>query len=232
MYGVVEYGRIPSGKSLSKLQTPNEGFKEEQLLTASLSRRQDFKTSAWTTIEPIANNPPEEWPSIAGIELIYKLSEKGSLFRKFAAHSMSSKPPLEMHKEGSNEYNEWKEFLDRCPDLVLDMALMGKKWDGTFAWDDVHRKEYMVNEVPVDKRWEDIILSTRSKKGIKKAAQNGCWRSKIELAHLKRDKSPGECELERADIEDSPPVEQISSEWTNMGNLQGFLLKSGPRVDI
>jgi hypothetical protein len=54
----------------------------------------------------------------------------------------------------------------------------------------------MVDEVPVDKRWEDIILSSRLKGDIKKAAENGCRRSKIELAHLDRDKSMDESGLE------------------------------------
>jgi hypothetical protein len=139
---------------------------------------------------------PHLWPSISGIEHIYKLAEKGSLIRKFAAHSMSCKPPFENHKEGSEEYTEWKEFLGLCPDLVLDMVLMGKSWNGTFAWDDSHRGDYMVEETPVEKRWEDLILSTRIREDIQKAATNGCRKSKIELEHLDREQSEDKSEAE------------------------------------
>lgn len=129
---------------------------------------------------------PQLWPSVAGIELIYKLSAKGSLFRKFAAHSVHCKPPLEGCKEGSKEHKDWSDFLDRCPELVKDMALMGKSWKGTVAWDDVNRFEYMVEEVPLNIRWDEMILAARSKEDIVKAAATGCRKSKIELGHLNR----------------------------------------------
>jgi hypothetical protein len=129
---------------------------------------------------------PQSWPSATGIELIYNLATKGSLFRKFAAHSVHCKPPLEVCQEGSREHMVWNDLLERCPELVKDMALMGKAWNGTVAWDDVNRFHYMVEEVPVDERWEDIILMARLKDDIAKAAVNGCRKSKMELAHLNR----------------------------------------------
>jgi hypothetical protein len=91
---------------------------------------------------------PQSWPSATGIELIYNLATKGSLFRKFAAHSVHCKPPLEVCQEGSREHMVWNDLLERCPELVKDMALMGKAWNGTVAWDDVNRFHYMVEEVP------------------------------------------------------------------------------------
>lgn len=130
---------------------------------------------------------PHLWPSVSGIELIYKLAPKGSLFRRFAAHSVSCKPPFEMHEEGSEKHKEWANFLDRCPDLVKDMALMGKSWNGKFAWDDDHRAAYIVEEIPIDQRWEDLILTARPKEDIERAAEKGCRRSKIEITHLNRD---------------------------------------------
>lgn len=45
-----------------------------------------------------------------------------------------------------------------------------------------------MDEIPVDKRWEDLILSTRTRDDIQKAAEKGCRKSQIELAHLDRNK--------------------------------------------
>jgi hypothetical protein len=129
---------------------------------------------------------PNVWPSVAGVELIYKLTPEGSLFRKFAAHSVSCKPPSEQHEERSEERKDWNDLFDRCPELSKDMARMGKSWNGTLAWDEVHRVEYMVDEAPVDERWEAMILNARSREEIERAAENGCRRSKIELEHLDR----------------------------------------------
>ena len=80
----------------------------------------------------------------------------------------------------------WSDLLDYCPELVKDMALMGKAWNGTVAWDDVNRFHYMVEEGSLDERWEEIILMERLKDDIVKAVVNGCRKSKIELAHLNR----------------------------------------------
>ncbi|KAN0117074.1 hypothetical protein V8E51_003051 [Hyaloscypha variabilis] len=85
----------------------------------------------------------------------------------------------------TREHKVWNDLLDRCPELVKDMALMAKAWNGTVAWDDVNR-HYMAEEGSLDELWEDIILMARSKGDAAKAAVNGCHKSKIELAHLNR----------------------------------------------
>ncbi|KAN0099900.1 hypothetical protein V8E51_013675 [Hyaloscypha variabilis] len=92
---------------------------------------------------------PQSWPSATRIELIYNLATKGSLFRKFAAHS----------------HMVWNDLLERCPELVKDMALMGKAWNGTVAWDDVNRFHYMVEEVPVDEP-EDVIAKGKKRQTV------------------------------------------------------------------
>jgi hypothetical protein len=45
----------------------------------------------------------------------------------------------------------------------------------------VNKAEYMVDEIPADERWEDLIVSTRLIGDIEKVADNGCRRSRIEL---------------------------------------------------
>ena len=123
------------------------------------------------------------------IELIYERTPRDSLLRTFAAHSMHCAPPLEKHKEGSNKGIQWLQMLNRCPDLKEDLAFKGKSWDGTLAWDDVHRGDYMVPTVPIEQLWEDLILSSgQTKEDIQEAAKKGDRKRKIELQLLDRKK--------------------------------------------
>ncbi|KAE9364780.1 hypothetical protein N431DRAFT_355108 [Stipitochalara longipes BDJ] len=174
------------------LQDAKEAKKEEEDVCTQLwtmgafLKAPGFQNFCMDDYQTWCKQNSQSWPSVAGIELIYKLAAKGSLFRRFAAHSVHCKPPFEGCKEGSKEHKEWSDFLDRCPELVMDMALMGKSWNGTVAWDDANRLDYMVEEVALDERWEDLILTARSKENVAKAAANGCRRSRIELAHLNR----------------------------------------------
>lgn len=132
-----------------------------------------------------------KWPQTTFIGNIYKICPKGSIPRKFAAHSMVSKNPFLTHKEGSEAYEAWKKFVENCPDLASDIAIAaGKKWENkTFAWDEEYREAYMVKSVDLGKEWESHILRTRSKVDIEKEAKNGCFRSIIELEHLEHLKS-------------------------------------------
>jgi len=69
---------------------------------------------------------------------MYKNSEPGSVLRKFAADSVACNNSLKKHAPTSASYKKWKLFVDRCPELGLDIAEADKKrdWEGTFAWDD------------------------------------------------------------------------------------------------
>ena len=131
----------------------------------------------------------ESWPFIEGVETMYKVSGKGSVLRKFAAHSMACKSPFELHDEGSKPYKDWEALVTKYRDIAIDMAVAaGKNWNDTLPWDDGNRAAYMLEEVPLEDAWDEYILSTRTKAEIKKAAKAKCIRSIIELEHLDREK--------------------------------------------
>jgi hypothetical protein len=131
----------------------------------------------------------ELWPSIQGVELMYKSGKKGSALRKFAVHSMVCKNPFVTNAAGSKEYKDWERLVKRVSDISVDFMLAaGKWWNGTHPWDDEHRATYMEKEVPLEERWEKHILSARSKANIKKDAKAKDIRGIIELEHLERNK--------------------------------------------
>jgi hypothetical protein len=130
-------------------------------------------------------DPAAPWPYVEAISTMYTLTKKGSLLRKFAAHSMMCKNPFTELEEGSREYKKWEKLLEKCPDLATDMV-KGKNWNGTRPWDDEHRGAYMEEEADLDKRWDELILRQRTKAEIKKEADKKDIRSIIELEHLER----------------------------------------------
>lgn len=134
-------------------------------------------------------DPTNPWPFIEGIETMYMNSKRGSLLRKFAAHSMVVQNPFVKNAEGSKEFKNWEHLLQRISDITVDITMAaGKQWNGTQPWDDEHRAAYVLKEVPLEERWEKHILSTRTKSDIKKDAKAKCIRSIIELEHLERNK--------------------------------------------
>jgi hypothetical protein len=54
-------------------------------------------------------------------------------------------------------------------------------------WDDRRRKDYLVEEKPVDERWETQILASRNRVDIERAAlAKTDVRSIIQWAHIQR----------------------------------------------
>jgi hypothetical protein len=90
----------------------------------------------------------------------YRDSSKYSKLRMFAVHSMACKSPFDKSQEGTERYKEWtKEWtalLKNVPDLISDIArVAGIEWNGTYPWDDEHRKAYLVDQVAPDQLWEE-----------------------------------------------------------------------------
>jgi hypothetical protein len=121
---------------------------------------------------------------------IYYFTAKGSLLRQFAAHSMTCKNPFGTYSENPEELKRWTNILDVCPDLVRDMAVGSKSWGESTAWDDAHRDQYAEKEVPIEERWDALILAGRTREELTTAVIfRDCRKSKIELEHLEREKS-------------------------------------------
>jgi hypothetical protein len=60
-------------------------------------------------------------------------------------------------------------------------------------WDDRRRKDYIVEETPLDERWEMQILAARPRAEIERAAlAKTDVRSIIEWTHLQRGEGPEE----------------------------------------
>jgi hypothetical protein len=103
---------------------------------------------------------------------------------------MTCKNPFSTHSENSEEIKLWTELLDNFPDLVRDMAVGSKQWGDSLPWDDIHRDQYVEKEVPVEERWDTLILARRTREEIQEAVnRNWCRKSEIELGHLEREKS-------------------------------------------
>jgi len=102
---------------------------------------------------------------------------------------MTCKNPFGTHSENPEEIKRWTDLLDNFPDLVRDMAVGSKSWGESTAWDDIHRDQYTEKEVPVEERWDKLILERRTMEAVQEAAVKGCRKSKIELGHLEREKS-------------------------------------------
>jgi hypothetical protein len=148
-----------------------------------------FQNWCMDTFREHCKKPKKEWPAVEKIRVIYETSTKDSKLRKFAAHSMACKNPFEQYMEGSEMYKAWNTLLEDSPEIAQDIVRgAGKKWNGTFPWDDEHRQAYLEDEVDLEQLWEKQILAARSIEDVKAAAQRNCIRSKIELAHLERKK--------------------------------------------
>jgi hypothetical protein len=132
------------------------------------------------------------WPNVEEARYVYKSTPAGSELRKLVADTLAYRNPFQVHGDESEEYGAWEGLLREVPhgtDLSVDMNLAaGKKWNGTKPWDDEHRSRFTVEEVSIDERWEKLILSKRSKEATEMAAEAGCLLSKLELAHLNREK--------------------------------------------
>ncbi|KAH6667569.1 hypothetical protein B0J14DRAFT_489561 [Halenospora varia] len=116
---------------------------------------------------------------------MYKLGNRGSLLRKFGCHWMASNNPFLTEEEHSLQYKEWEKLLDKCEDLKTDMAMQaGRNWNGTFAWRDEHREQYMEKVIPLEEIWERLILSRSSRAEIESEAGKKDLRSMFELALL------------------------------------------------
>jgi hypothetical protein len=121
------------------------------------------------------------WPNVTAVEVTYKATKKGSLPRKLTADSINCKNPFKTFEEGSKEWKEWVDLLDKDPDISRDIILNNRvDWNGTYAWDDEHRAKYMLDEIPLDESYKSFILSRRTEAQIEKAAKSRCLRSMIE----------------------------------------------------
>jgi hypothetical protein len=120
-------------------------------------------------------------------EDVYKCAEKGSKLRKLASHVMAFQNPFVEYDEKSEEFKAWDDLLARVPDVAVDFAkAFGLKWHRTKPWDEQNLATYMEEEVSLEERWENQILSRRTKETIEREAGANCIRSIIELQHLER----------------------------------------------
>ncbi|TVY78502.1 hypothetical protein LSUE1_G005935 [Lachnellula suecica] len=127
----------------------------------------------------------EGWPSIEDAKLIYDITDKGSLLRKFVSDVLACKNPL--RSDDLDEREKWDALLVSLPDLSMDIHRAGaRNWNGTKAWDSEHRLSYMVPETSLAIRWEQQILAKRTRDEIKIAADGGDLLSQIQLEHLDR----------------------------------------------
>lgn len=122
------------------------------------------------------------------VETTFLTCRKGSKLRKFVAHCIARDSPFEKYKEDSNEYKKWTALLQKWPDLSLEIAtIAGKKWNSTYPWYDGHRAAYVEHEEDLGEQRDKQILLSRDIDEIRRAAEDGCMQSMVELDHLKRD---------------------------------------------
>lgn len=50
----------------------------------------------------------------------------------------------------------------------MDVTVMGKGWNGSYAWNKTHRADYIIEEWNVEERWEQLILQNRDRDAIEK----------------------------------------------------------------
>lgn len=82
-----------------------------------------------------------QWPSLEEAELIYKITAKGSVLRKFVADVLACNN--ELRKVELQE--QWLALLDRHPELSVDIHRAElRDLKGTQPWDAEHRMSYMV----------------------------------------------------------------------------------------
>ncbi|KUJ07534.1 uncharacterized protein LY89DRAFT_660287, partial [Mollisia scopiformis] len=75
------------------------------------------------------------------------------------------------------------------PELLLDVDdATSTDWNGSYPWDDENRPRYVEEELSLNQAWETQILASRDLNSIKIAAKNNCFRSIVELDHLRRRK--------------------------------------------
>ncbi|CZR66090.1 uncharacterized protein PAC_15991 [Phialocephala subalpina] len=157
----------------------------------SFLRAPAFQNFCMDDCREYCKDPNNPWPVLSYIELMYKIGDKGSKLRLFAAHSVLRRHPLKSFEKGSEEYKAWEGLFEEWPDLLRDMNKAAvKKWNGAFPWDDELRDEYMEKEGELDVQWEEQILG-RGLENIKRDSKEKCVRSIVELDHLQRKKNRG-----------------------------------------
>jgi len=163
---------------------------EETWMLGQFLRAPHFQNYSMYGIITEVKNEPNHFMYVNTIEAVYRITRASCNLRRFYAECIAAKNPLQEHPEGSKEHSDWRSLFERNSHLRNDLAIAnGKKWNGTFPWDDKFRQSYMEETIPLEEIWDTQILSEdKSKAEIKKAAEAGDFLSKIKLAHLDRKK--------------------------------------------
>ncbi|CAG8957547.1 hypothetical protein HYFRA_00010413 [Hymenoscyphus fraxineus] len=126
-------------------------------------------------------------PTPSFVERVYQDCPKDSLLRKFVTDCIVSQNPFRNHVEGSEQYEAWKQLLEKYSELGVSIAMAsGKVWDEEFPWGEKYRSTYMEKPVDLGLEWASIIRGRQSEEDLKRLAHGGCFRSMIELEHLAR----------------------------------------------
>jgi hypothetical protein len=104
------------------------------------------------------------------------------LLQKLMANYLACHNPL--LDEGTETFMYWESFLGKHPCFAKNMAIAaGKDWKKT--------NPYTEEEWNLNMRWENQILSRRTKEALETAAKEYDVRSMIELQHLNRGEGTG-----------------------------------------
>lgn len=147
----------------------------------------EFQNSWMDVFRALGDCYPVIWPDLAFTRATYNINPQGSKLRQFVADSIASYSPFRVHPPDSPEYAAWEKLLQENGDLSIDILRAGAThWEGALPWDYEHRHVYMEEEFSLAQLWEEQILASRSIDDIRKAVENKCFRSKLELVHLER----------------------------------------------
>ncbi|KUJ07448.1 uncharacterized protein LY89DRAFT_742681 [Mollisia scopiformis] len=132
----------------------------------------------------------KHWMVPKSLRSIYKVATQGSPFRKLASDIMSSLDVLNSEKYGPQE--DWESLCEDLPELEADVKAADVeknkgKWAGRGGrpWNNQYRKEYMLEEVPMEEVWENQILQQRNLGDLERMSKEKDVQAMIELEHVK-----------------------------------------------
>jgi len=135
------------------------------------------------------------WPSPDVAIFAYTSTFANSQLRCLVADLLGHNNPLKKSIVEGNR--QWQRVIASFPDLALDMIRVDANTEAGEAnvWTDKWAQNFMVEEVNIDERWENLILAERNLEIIESEAMDGCLRSIIELKHLERKVEDGDEEF-------------------------------------